>query len=150
MLTATGCNCQVNLGEDYSAQDIRVSFTTRTPSPVLYGDLLLFQAPPGFPMSEFQWEQGPEEAVPRADIACHFGPCNSESIGVPNASGKQQETLVTGEPLGILALSFSSSWQLSGERAYSGAMTFSVASTNPQGQMDLGYFYFTETSRFYT
>lgn len=35
---------KVNLGQDYSNQDIRVNFSARLPMPVLFGDLVLFQA----------------------------------------------------------------------------------------------------------
>lgn len=34
----------MNLGQDYSNQDIRVNFSARLPMPVLFGDLVLFQA----------------------------------------------------------------------------------------------------------
>eukprot|EP00434_Breviolum_minutum_P008476 symbB.v1.2.007479.t1/scaffold410.1/size210127/6 len=104
----------VNLGQDYSNQDIRVNFSARLPMPVLFGDLVLFQAPPGFPLEDFQWPHGgevEEVPVPVANISCHFGPC-------------------------ILALSFTGSWQLQqilNSVAY-GAMktiSFSMSSRNP-------------------
>ena len=38
-----GVSPEVNMGQDYSNQEIRVSFTATLPAPVLFGDLLLFQ-----------------------------------------------------------------------------------------------------------
>ena len=38
------------------------------------------EAPPGFPLEDFQWPHGgevEEVPVPVANISCHFGPCYS-------------------------------------------------------------------------
>ncbi|CAJ1405442.1 unnamed protein product [Effrenium voratum] len=110
MFPAAGLSV-VNQGTAYSHREVRVRLVAILPSPVLFGDVLLFEAPLGFLLADVQWEDRLASIPPAAELSCAFGPCSA-------------------------ALSFVADWklqQLQGGVAFAASLplALSVASVNP-------------------